>query len=73
MGGQMAGNRGFVRPMPITQEAYEKVVALTRAKAPVGGEDDGEGGTMPFRVDEMVRSLHLCHKRRLCFAPSLFS
>ena len=27
MGGQMAGNRGFVRPMPVGEEAYQKVRA----------------------------------------------
>ena len=30
MSGQMVGNRGFVRPMPITDEAFEKILELTR-------------------------------------------
>ena len=37
MGGQMAGNRGFVRPMPVTEEAYQKVrrPKLPDARSPI--------------------------------------
>jgi transcription antitermination factor NusG len=44
MGGQMAGNRGFVRPMPVSDEAYERAVALTRVKVNMGGGAGAEGG-----------------------------
>ena len=30
--GQMEGNRGFVRPMPMSDAAFEKIVKLTQAK-----------------------------------------
>ena len=30
--GMLVGGRGFVRPMPITDEAFGKIVALTRVK-----------------------------------------
>jgi len=44
MGGQMAGNRGFVRPMPVTEEAYQKALALTRAKLPSPAEESDSDG-----------------------------
>ena len=57
MGGQMAGNRGFVRPMPVSDEAYERAVALTRVKvraAGSAGEGDGEGDGPAFTVADVA-------------------
>ena len=35
MSGQMVGNRGFVRPLPVSDAEFDKIVRLTRAKIPV--------------------------------------
>jgi len=46
--GQMDGNRGFVLPLPMTDEAFEKIVALTRTKthtADDDGTDEDDDGT----------------------------
>ena len=32
MNGQMSGGRGFVKPMPITDEAFENIIKLTKQK-----------------------------------------
>ena len=65
MSGNMVGNRGFVRPMPITDEALENIVKLTQAKrrAREEGGDEGDGAadgagaaaaTAAFAVDDVV-------------------
>lgn len=53
--GQMDGNRGFVLPMPMTDEAFEKIVALTRKK-PHMADDDGtdEVVASPIAIDDIV-------------------
>lgn len=50
MSGQMVGNRGFVRPMPITDEAFAKVIALTRVKK----EAEEAVAASPFELDKFV-------------------
>ena len=55
--GQMTGNRGFVRPMPVSDEAYERAVALTRVKVNMGkgdGEGEDEEAVPLFSVDDMA-------------------
>ena len=55
MSGQMVGNRGFVRPMPMTDEAFEKILALTRAKLPKSPEEEAEAAAAAaFALDEIV-------------------
>ena len=60
--GQMAGNRGFVRPMPMTDEAFEKIVALTRAKT-MPTADEGAVG----KVD--VSSIAIADVVEVCEGP----
>ena len=57
--GQMVGNRGFVRPMPLTDEAFLKIVQLTKVKAPQHAAADGaDGADAPpepaFKLDDIV-------------------
>jgi len=53
MSGQMVGNRGFVRPVPITDEAYWKVVALTKAKLTTPVEEEAQAQPA-FVIDDLV-------------------
>jgi transcriptional antiterminator NusG len=52
MSGQMVGNRGFVRPLPMSDEAFERVVALTRAHHTP--EEASESAPPEFAPDELV-------------------
>lgn len=55
MTGQMVGNRGFVRPMPIDDAKYEQIKRLTLQAHP-GEQDagaDGDGG-ISYELDDMV-------------------
>jgi len=53
--GQMVGNRGFVRPKPITDEEFEKIVALTRAKTKAeDDEEDDEADASRIAIDDVV-------------------
>lgn len=59
MSGQMAGNRGFVQPMPLTEAAFEKIVKLTQAKrlAEESGGTEGspsESDASAIQVDDLV-------------------
>lgn len=61
--GQMVGSRGFVRPMPMTDDAFEKIVQLTKQKVQQkGSEEEGdaeeaasaEPAPPPFDVEDLV-------------------
>ena len=53
--GQMVGNRGFVRPMPMTDEAFEKIVALTRTKVHAADDDaTDEVDASRIAIDDLV-------------------
>jgi transcription termination/antitermination protein NusG len=53
MSGQMQGNRGFVRPLPMTDEQFQNIVQLT--KQSVSSKDGAaEAG---FAVDEVLEVL----------------
>ena len=52
MSGQMEGNRGFVRPMPMTDEAFEAIVKLTQQKPEAA--DDEANKHAAFAVDDLV-------------------
>ena len=41
MNGQMVGNRGFVSPMPMTEEDFENIVKLTKQKKGPDGSPAG--------------------------------
>ena len=60
--GQMVGNRGFVRPMPMTDEAFEKIVALTRAKTTPTADEGAVG-----KVD--VSSIAIADVVEVCEGP----
>jgi len=51
----MVGNRGFVRPLPMTDEAFEKIVALTRTKMGGTAEDDADTvDASRIAIDDLV-------------------
>ena len=59
MSGQMAGNRGFVQPMPMSEAAFEKIVKLTQAKRLAEGGDGAdsapaESDASTIQVDDLV-------------------
>ena len=65
MNGQMSGGRGFVKPMPITDEAFENIIKLTKQKRGDDGQllgafaGAGAAGAAPvvatFEADDMVQ------------------
>ena len=50
----MQGVRGFVRPMPMTEEAFNDIVQLTKQTASPGCDNVGAAA---FSVDQMVEVL----------------
>ena len=55
--GQPDGTRGFVRPMPLTQAAFEEIVACTKRvpSSVEGGADPAAPAAPRFEVDQMVQ------------------
>jgi len=55
---QMVGNRGFVNPLPVSEEQFQRIVALTKQRR-VGDWSAGDGQTVAevspqFEVNQMV-------------------
>ena len=69
MNGQMIGSRGFVKPMPLTEEDFANIVRLTKQKrgddgqllgagaagAEAGAEADAAAAAPSFEEDDMVQ------------------
>ena len=65
LNGQMRGSRGFVKPMPLTDEAFENIITLTKQKRGDDGKllgafaGGGAAGAAPavatFEADDMVQ------------------
>jgi len=56
----MVGNRGFVRPMPMSDDAFDRIVQLTRVKtpsAPDAADAEHASAPPPFSLDDFVEVL----------------
>ena len=57
MSGQMVGNRGFVRPMPMADEEFDKIWELTRVKTAADLEQEEKEAEPSFAIDDHVEVL----------------